>query len=435
MPRVIHSSSSTPVPAAGSVGVRRASACQTERRSRLGHWLIVIIASFGWLFDCMDQRLFILAREPADAGAARGGAAAADVKRTVGTYATTAMILGWATGGIIFGMMSDRWGRVKTMVATLLVYSGFTGPLRASRPAGWTSRSTASSSGSASAGCSARRRRWSPRASRDASAIDRARRAAGAVGARQHHGLAHQPAMCSPARRISSGATPGWRVLFFVGILPSLLVVPIVLYLREPEAWRRAKAEAAARRRQEERRLDRRAVPHPALAPATASSACCSASPGMIGLWGIGFFSPELISTALAGAPQADDRHACARTAPRCRTSGAFLGMLAVHGGRLAGEPPAGLLLCVPGGPARHGVRLQLAPDGKRRLLDAADDGLRAAGAFCRLLDLLPGALPDAAARHGRRLLLQHRALPGRAGADPARLPEQRCCRSARRRW
>ena len=25
------------------------------------HWLVVIIASAGWLFDCMDQRLFILA--------------------------------------------------------------------------------------------------------------------------------------------------------------------------------------------------------------------------------------------------------------------------------------------------------------------------------------------------------------------------------------
>ena len=29
------------------------------------HWLVVIIASAGWLFDCMDQRLFILARESA----------------------------------------------------------------------------------------------------------------------------------------------------------------------------------------------------------------------------------------------------------------------------------------------------------------------------------------------------------------------------------
>ena len=29
------------------------------------HWLVVVIASCGWLFDCMDQRLFILGRESA----------------------------------------------------------------------------------------------------------------------------------------------------------------------------------------------------------------------------------------------------------------------------------------------------------------------------------------------------------------------------------
>ena len=29
------------------------------------HWLVLIIAAMGWLFDCMGQRIFVLAREPA----------------------------------------------------------------------------------------------------------------------------------------------------------------------------------------------------------------------------------------------------------------------------------------------------------------------------------------------------------------------------------
>src|SRR5580765_2416723 len=91
------------------------------------HWLVVIIASCGWLFDCMDQRIFILGREPALRELLGTDPQAAAQLKTVGGYATTSMILGWATGGIIFGMMSDRLGRVKTMVVTLLVYSGFTG--------------------------------------------------------------------------------------------------------------------------------------------------------------------------------------------------------------------------------------------------------------------------------------------------------------------
>ena len=91
------------------------------------HWLVVIIASCGWLFDCMDQRIFILSRESA-LTELLGSSEAAQVaiKQYIG-YATTSMILGWATGGIIFGMMSDKVGRVKTMVITLLIYSSFTG--------------------------------------------------------------------------------------------------------------------------------------------------------------------------------------------------------------------------------------------------------------------------------------------------------------------
>ena len=91
------------------------------------HWLVVVIASCGWLFDCMDQRIFILGREPALRELLGSDPERAAMIKTISGYATTSMILGWATGGIIFGMMSDRLGRVKTMMLTLLIYSGFTG--------------------------------------------------------------------------------------------------------------------------------------------------------------------------------------------------------------------------------------------------------------------------------------------------------------------
>jgi MFS family permease len=119
---------------------------------------------------------------------------------------------------------------------------------------------------------------------------------------------------------------PGWRLLFFVGLVPSLLVVPIVLALREPDVWRRTRAEAA----------------HGG-GPRVGSLGELVASPrwrrhavvglllglsGMVGLWGIGFFSPELISTALAGAPQQEiDTVRAWGTA--LQDVGSFLGMLA----------------------------------------------------------------------------------------------------------
>src|SRR5438046_9646699 len=74
-------------------------------------WLVLLIAAGGWLFDCMGQRIFVLAREPAFRELLGGGASDALIK-SWGTRATFTLMFGWATGGILFGMMSDRWGRV-----------------------------------------------------------------------------------------------------------------------------------------------------------------------------------------------------------------------------------------------------------------------------------------------------------------------------------
>jgi MFS family permease len=120
----------------------------------------------------------------------------------------------------------------------------------------------------------------------------------------------------------------GWRILFFVGILPALLVIPIVAYLEEPEPWRRAKALAASGGVE---RKNVGSVAELLRSPRwrrRANVGLLLGVSGMIGLWGIGFFSPELISTALAGAPQGTiDTVRAYGTA--LQDAGAFLGMAA----------------------------------------------------------------------------------------------------------
>ena len=74
-----------------SPGVPALANHSSAERVTAAHWLIVIIASAGWLFDCMDQRIFILARESALRDLL-GPSAAADAVKTYGGYATTAMI-------------------------------------------------------------------------------------------------------------------------------------------------------------------------------------------------------------------------------------------------------------------------------------------------------------------------------------------------------
>ena len=262
------------------------------------HWLVVIIASAGWLFDCMDQRLFILGRESALRELMPGDPSA--IRTHIG-YATTSMILGWATGGIIFGMMSDKIGRVKTMVATLLVYSGFTGLSGMANT--WVDftlyRFLAGIGIGGMFGAATTLVAESVPSGFRAMALG-SLQALSALGNITGSLLSLQ--IPPGAQNLISGYA-GWRVLFFVGIVPALLVVPIIFVLREPESWLKAKAEAAAGIGHKNVGSPLELFRDPRWRRNTIVGLFLGVS-GMIGLWGIGFFSPELISTALRGAPQ-----------------------------------------------------------------------------------------------------------------------------------
>src|SRR5215510_6041022 len=115
------------------------------------HWFVLIVAALGWLFDCLDQQLFILARPQAmtellDPNAFKDYTlppALLSIRKlqpdvstekkkqfwhgTFGDISTSVFIAGWATGGLIFGMLGDRIGRAKTMLITILLYSLCTG--------------------------------------------------------------------------------------------------------------------------------------------------------------------------------------------------------------------------------------------------------------------------------------------------------------------
>jgi MFS family permease len=265
------------------------------------HWLVVIIASCGWLFDCMDQRIFVLARTPALRELLRNDPQALASINTWAGYATTSMILGWATGGIIFGMMSDKIGRVKTMAITLLVYSGFTGLSGAAH--GWSDFITYRFLAGLGVGGM-----FGAATALVAESVTPRFRAV-ALGVLQTLSATGNIIGSLISLRIEPGSASalwgyaGWRVLFFVGVLPALLVVPTIFLLKEPASWLEAKAEAAAGRARRRVGSPVELFRDPRWRRNTLVGLFLGVS-GMIGLWGIGFFSPELISTALQGAPQ-----------------------------------------------------------------------------------------------------------------------------------
>jgi MFS family permease len=101
----------------------------------------------------------------------------------------------------------------------------------------------------------------------------------------------------------------GWKYMFLVGAIPAFLCVFIQLRLKEPEKWVQARAagKAAGVKFGSYSALlgDRRWR-----GPALLGMLLCVA--GVIGLWGIGFFSPELVGDVIKaslvkeGVPEAE---------------------------------------------------------------------------------------------------------------------------------
>ena len=90
----------------------------------------VLTAAFlGWMFDGMEMGLFPLIARPALLQMQQAHGLTlndAFVAQWMG-YATAAFLLGAAGGGVVFGWLGDKIGRVRAMAASILVYSVFTG--------------------------------------------------------------------------------------------------------------------------------------------------------------------------------------------------------------------------------------------------------------------------------------------------------------------
>lgn len=92
-------------------------------------YAVLTAAFLGWMFDGMEMGIFPLIARPAllqmqtEAGIPLTDAF---VGRWMG-YATAAFLLGAALGGVVFGWLGDKIGRVRAMAASILVYSLFTG--------------------------------------------------------------------------------------------------------------------------------------------------------------------------------------------------------------------------------------------------------------------------------------------------------------------
>lgn len=260
------------------------------------HWFVLIVAALGWLFDCLDQQLFVLARPAAmrDLLPPQTDAAAFEqAARQYGSYATSVFLAGWALGGVVFGVLGDRWGRAKVMVVTILMYSAFTGLSSISRGfwdfALYRFLTGLGVGGEFAVGVALVAEVMPASARPRTLAFLQALSAVGNIsaafinlglGVAEEQGLVESP----------------WRIMFMIGALPALLAVIIRWRLKEPEQWQQAAREADGGKRlgsYSDLFRDPTTRKHALLGLVLACS-------GVIGLWAVGFFTPDLIRSVQA---------------------------------------------------------------------------------------------------------------------------------------
>jgi MFS family permease len=254
------------------------------------HWFVFIIASLAWFFDCLDQRLFSLARIPALTDLMPTDTTAGIVQAK-GKDVTALFLIGWGVGGLVFGPLGDRFGRAKMLTFTVLIYSLCTGLTFFSRTY-WDFALFRFLTGMGVGGV------FGLAVALIAETLPSGARA-GALGWLQ---------ILSTVGNISAGGvkiaidrlaeseviTPGtqWRWMFLVGALPAFLVVFIMKYLREPEPWLKARDEG---------RLPKGSVIGPYLEVLRDRTwtrnlivGALISSAGVVGLWAIGEYATDL---------------------------------------------------------------------------------------------------------------------------------------------
>src|SRR5438034_8876104 len=216
------------------------------------HWFVLAVCALGWLFDCLDQQLFILARPKAMADLLSYLKTSPDQYKywtqTFGDISTSVFIAGWATGGLIFGMLGDRIGRARTMLITILLYSACTGLSAASYTvydfAFYRFLTGLGVGGEFAVGVALVAEVMPTRARTYTLALLQALSAFGNISAAFINlglGIAEGEGMLdSPVLRSLGLANSPWRLMFLIGAVPALLALVIRRRLKEPERWQQA---------------------------------------------------------------------------------------------------------------------------------------------------------------------------------------------------
>jgi MFS family permease len=252
-------------------------------------WVVLLVAWLGWVFDAMDGTIYAMVQKPVITELLGAGAREADI----GFYSSavfSAMLLGWAFGGIVFGVLADYIGRTKALTLTILIYSLFTG-LSALADNWWQLAIFRFITGLGLGG------EWAAGAALVAEVWpDRLRARAGSI----LQSAAGVGFFLAAAANNFVGVY-SWRYVFLVGAVPALFVLFIRMAVKEPESWVNVQGE---RRHSEARAFTLSQLFRPALRRDTLVASAL-AFVVLLGLWGGTMWIPAAIREIAAASPEA----------------------------------------------------------------------------------------------------------------------------------
>lgn len=187
-------------------------------------WLVLIIASAGWVFDAFEGQIFNITRDQMLADLLGASSGASEVLYW-GDVFLGVFLIGGTVGGVLFGWLGDRWGRRPAMILSILFYSIFSGLtyfVTDVWQVGVLRFFVAMGVGG----------EWAVAASLVAEVVP--------PRARAHmSGIFHSTSILGAFLAAWAGLAVGanWRVAFLIGVAPALLVLWVRSKVKEPQSW------------------------------------------------------------------------------------------------------------------------------------------------------------------------------------------------------
>ena len=292
-------------------------------------WLVLTIASLGWIFDVFEGQILLSSEKQMLSDLLPTGTTE-DAKDFYKYLALASFLAGGAVGGVFFGALADRIGRVRTMVITILMYSLFT-CLTAFSQNWWHVVALRFLVALGTGG------EWAVASALVAEVFPpKARAWSGAI----FHGSSIFGTYLAIAAGMYIVPTLGWQKAFVIGALPALLTLWIRWQIREPEQWTRDRAAAAVPQRAS-------AQLGALFAPGIASRTLLGFSLAVVGLatyWGVHIHGKEMtFRRARLEIEQREQLSAEASTAERAE-------FWTKHNAELKRPEMLGMLLAATGG-------------------------------------------------------------------------------------